>query len=155
MHRVHQTAARHGQPILLAKERRDLAERQTELLIEDDGHGDGLRPELRRRGTQRIRRLQPMATLDAPTTRAALSHVDPKVTNDDLGDRQLFLILARDPRFHDRAVAPGTPHRQTRIICVIDAWGNLTVRFRTVGGHVRIPAKGVDAFLFSRLRRCR
>lgn len=139
VHRVHQAAARHGQPILLAKERRDLAERQAELLIEDDGHGDGLRPELRRRGTQRVRRLQPMATLDAATTRAALSHVDPKVTNDDLGDGQLFLILASDARFHDRAVAPRTPRRQTCLVCCIDAWRNPAVRFRAVGAACLSP----------------
>lgn len=133
VHRVHQAAARHGQPILLAKERRDLPERQAELLVEDDGPRDGLRPELRRRGTQRVRRLQPMTTLDAATTRAALSHVDPKVTDDDLGDGQLFLILASDARFHDGAVAVGTPRRQTRFICFIDAWRNRAVRFRAVG----------------------
>ena len=133
VHRVYQAATRHGQPILLAKERRDLAERQTELLIEDDGHGDGLRPELRRRGTKRVRRLQPMATLDAATARAALSHVDAKVTDDDLGDWQLFLILARDARFHDRAVARGTPGRQTRIMGFINAGRNPAVCFRPVG----------------------
>src|SRR2546427_7085122 len=80
-----------------------------------------------------------MAPLDAATTGAALSHVDPKVTNDDLGDGQLFLILASDPRFHDRAVAPRTPRRQTRIICFIDAWRNPAVRFRTVGAASLSP----------------
>jgi len=133
VHRVHQAAARDGQPILLVKERRDLAERQAELLIEDDGRGDGLRPELCCRGPQRVRGLQPMATLDAATTRAALSHVHPKVTDDDLGDRQLFLILARDARFHDGAIAFGTPRRQTRLIGFIDARRNPAVRFRAVG----------------------
>src|SRR5229473_5598171 len=147
VHRVHQTAACDGEPILLAKERRDFAERQAELLIEDDGHGNGLRPELRRRGTQRVRRLQPMATLDAATTRAALSHVHPKVTDDDLGDRQLFLILAREARFHDGALTRGTPRWQTRIICFIDACRNPAVRFRAVGaarlspGSLRMPGE--------------
>jgi hypothetical protein len=154
VHRVHQAAARHGQPILLAKERRDLAERQAELLIEDDGHCDGLRPELRRRGTQRVRRLQPMATLDAVTTRAALSHVDPKVTNDDLGDGQLFLILASDARFHDRAVAPRTPRRQTRVICFIDAWRNPAVRFRAIGAARLSPGPlGMASERFRERRR--
>ena len=133
VHRVHQAAARHGQRILLAKACRDLPERQAELLIEDDGHRDGLRPELRRRGTQRVRRLQPMATLDAATTRAAVTHVDAKVTDDDLGDWQLFLILACGARFHDGAVALGTPRRQTRIIGFIDAGRNPAVRLRTIG----------------------
>src|SRR5712691_9036958 len=139
VHRVHQAAARDGQPILLAKERRDLAERQAELLIEDDGRRDGLRPELRRRGTQRVRRLQPMATLEAATTPAALSHVHPKLTDEDLGDWQLFLILASDARFRDGAITLGAPRRQTRIICFIDAWRNPAVRFRTVGAARLAP----------------
>ena len=130
---MHQAAARHGQPILLAKERCDLAERQAELLIEDDGHRDGLRPKLRRRGPQCVRRLQPMATLDAATTRAALSHVDPKVTDDEVGDWQLFLILASDAPFLDGAVARGTPGRQTRLIGFIDTGWNPAVGFRAVG----------------------
>jgi hypothetical protein len=83
--RVHQTAARNGQPILLAKERRDLAERQTELLIEDDGHRDRPWPELRCRGAQGVRRLRPMPTLEAAPTRPALPHSDPEVTDDDVG----------------------------------------------------------------------
>ena len=41
----------------------------------------------------------------AATTRAALPHVHPKVTDDDVRDGQFFLILARDARFDDGAVA--------------------------------------------------
>jgi len=131
-----------------------LAERQTELLIEDDGQGDRLRSELRRRGTQRVRRLQSMATLDAAPTRAALSHVDPKVTDDDVGDWQLFLRLARDARFSDGAVARGTPRRQTRLVGFIDAWRHPAVRFRAVGAARLSPGSLRMARQRFRERRC-
>ena len=141
MHRLYQAAARHGQPRLLAKERRPLAERQTELLVEDNGQGDRLRPELRRSGAQRVRCLQPMPALDPATTRAAASHVDPNVTDDDLGDWQLFLILG-DTSFHHGAVALGTSRRQRRVIRCIHLQRDPASRFEAVRA-ARLPPRSL------------
>jgi hypothetical protein len=55
---MHQTTACHRQPILLAKQRRHLAERQAELFIEDDGHSDGFGPELHRRRAKAVPAMQ-------------------------------------------------------------------------------------------------
>jgi hypothetical protein len=142
VHGVHEAAARHGQPILLAKECRYLAERQTELLVEDDGQGDRLRPELRRCGAQRVRRLKLMPALDAATTRAATSHVDPHVTDDDLGDWQLFLILGSDTGLHDGAGAPGTSRRQMRVIGFIHPRRDPASRFAAVRA-ARLPPRSL------------
>ena len=76
MHGVHQAAARHREPVLLVQQRRDLAERQAELLIQDDGERDGLCPKLSARGAERVRRLQRMPTLDTPTTPATAADVE-------------------------------------------------------------------------------
>ena len=54
--------------------------------------------ELRGRRADRIRRLQRMATLHAPTAAVAPADVQIKLPDDDARDRQLFLILVDDSR---------------------------------------------------------
>jgi hypothetical protein len=85
---IHQVPARDGETV-----RRDaprvIAITQRERLLEHRA---------RRRGAQSVRRLQPMPTLGAASTRAAASHVDAKVMNDDLGGPATRLDTGSDAR---------------------------------------------------------
>jgi hypothetical protein len=130
--RVDQAAAADRQPILLTKERRDFAERQAQLLVEDDRQCDRLRAELHTRGAERIGGLQRVPALHAPTTRAACPNLNPKLPHDDLRHREFFLILGRDPEPSERAATAGARGRQRRVMSLIDATGPSTPRFHPV-----------------------
>jgi len=54
MQRVHEAPGRHGEPKVLLIEPRDLAKRQSTLLVQVCAGGDGLGPQLRRRGAERV-----------------------------------------------------------------------------------------------------
>ena len=137
---VHQPAARHGQPIELLQQGRDLAERQAELFVEDHHQRDQLRAELCRRGANRIRRLQRMATLDAPTASVAPADVQIKLPDDEACDGQLFLVLRGDGRFDDRTGAGRTLGRKRHVVSLIDLGRNPPTGLRAVRAP-RLPSR--------------
>ena len=116
MQRVHQSASRDRQPEVLLIERGDFAEGQTELRMKDGGGRHCPRAHLRRGRAQRIRCLQGMPALHPPTTRLTVPDVDLKFTDDRPYGRQVFLILRRDSRFHDRAGTLRTHTWKRRIV---------------------------------------
>lgn len=139
MHRLDETAARDRQAILLLKEGGDLAVRQAELFIENDGERDGLRPQLRSRGTERIRRLASMPTLDATPAPATPSDVDLKGTDHDTRHRQLFLELRRDTGLHDVIATAGTTRRQPRVMRLVDARRHAATSLRSIASAGLAP----------------
>jgi hypothetical protein len=137
---VHQAATRHGQPIELLQQGRDLAERQPELFVEDHHQRDHLRPELGRRSANRIRRLQRMATLDTPTASVAPADVQIKLPDDDARDGQLFLVLRGDGRFDDRTGAGRTLRRERHVVALVDLGRHPSTGFGTVRA-TRLPSR--------------
>jgi len=133
MHRLDETAARDRQSILLLEEGGDLAVRQAELFIENDGEGHRLRTQLCGRGAERIRRLERMPALDTTSAPATPSDADVKGPDDDPWDRQLFLVLHRHPGLDDAITAPGTAPRQRRRTRLIDARGHAPTGLATIG----------------------
>ena len=117
MHGMHQPAARHRQPVLLVQERRDLPKRKAELFIEDDGERDHLGAELRARGAERIRRLQRVTALHAPTAGAARANVNPKLADHDARDGEFLLILSGNPCLSHRAAAGWATARRVARQC--------------------------------------
>ena len=75
MDRLHQPAARHGQPEAVLQQRGDFPVGQAEAFIEEHGEGDRLRPQLHGGGAERVGGLQRMATLDAPMAVGARADV--------------------------------------------------------------------------------
>jgi hypothetical protein len=129
---VHQPAGRDGQAVLLTQERRDFAEREAQLFVEDHRERDGLRAELDAGGTKRIRRLQRMPALHAPATRPALAHVHAKRAGYDPRDGQFFLVLRRDTRLADGAGTLRTPRGQRGVVGFIHSPWPSSVRFDTI-----------------------
>ena len=127
MHGVHQPAGRDSQAVLLTQERRDFAEREAQLFVEDHRERDGLRPELDAGSTQRIRRLQRMPALHAPATSPALAHVHAKRADHDSRDGQFFLELRRDTRLADGARTLRTARGQRGVVRFIHSPWPLSV----------------------------
>ena len=139
-HRVHQAACGDGQAEALAEECGDLAERQPQLLVEDDRERDGGGPQLRGGGAEGIGGLQRMAALDAPAAVGALPNRDVKRSHPRSNDREIFLILRRMARQHDVPAARRTRRWQRGRVGLIDvrrrdAMGSTTV------GRTRFPPR--------------
>jgi len=117
---VDHSARRDRQAEPLAPQARDLRVGQTEILVEDDGERDRLRPELHGGRAQRIGRLQRMPALHAALTRPTVSDRDAEAPHDRPLHRQLFLILRRDPVCAHRAPASGALRRQRCVVRLID-----------------------------------
>ena len=116
---VHQPAATDGQTVLLPQQRGDLAERQTQLLVENGCRRDHLRTELHPGGAERIGSLQSMTALHAAAARPAGPNGHPERTHDYSRSRQLFLKLRRQPRRLQPAAAIRTGRRQRGIVSFI------------------------------------
>lgn len=140
--RVDHATTRDGQEVLLPKQRGDLAERESELFIEDDREGDCLRAELHARRAQRVGGLQWMAALHAPLARATPTDANAKRAHDDTGDGQLVLILPRPPGVADRAAVVGTAVGQRRVVCLVDTAGPPAIGFAPIcrAGFTARPA---------------
>ena len=100
---------RHGKPI--AQQRRDLAVRQPELLIELHHQRHGLRAELHTRRPQRIRGLQRMPALQASPAGRTPTDRHVEATDEGSHIRELFLILRGDAGHRHR---PGTMRTRGR-----------------------------------------
>jgi hypothetical protein len=132
MHGLDETAARDRQPILLLEEGGDLAVRQAELFVENDGERDGLRTQLCGGGAEGIRRLERMPALDATPAPATPSNVDPNGTDHDTRHRQLFLVLRGDTSLDEVIATAGTPRRQPRVMRLVDARRHAATRLRSI-----------------------
>lgn len=138
MHSVHQAAARDGQAVLLAKQGRDLAEREPELFIEDDGERDRLRAKLDTGGTQRVGGLQRMTALHTALARPAVADMNAKRAHDDAWDREFFLTLKGDPRLAHRATTRRTATRQRRLVGFVNPSWTPAMRLHAIAG-ARLP----------------
>ena len=96
MNRVDQAAPRDGRPEAVTPQRRDLAVRQAESLIEQHREGDRLWPQLRGRRAERIGRLQAITALHPTPVLRALPDVDVETAHARSMHRELFLVLGRD-----------------------------------------------------------
>ena len=120
VHRVHQPTTGDPQAEAIVQQRRDFAVGQAIPFIEQDREGDRLRPQLYRSSAERIRGLQRMPPLHAPTAVQALPDVDVKASDERRLDRQFFLVL---PRHADAAHASLTVwacRGQRRRVDVVD-----------------------------------
>jgi hypothetical protein len=108
----------------LLQQGRDFGEREPELLVEDHDQRDHLRAELRRGGADRVRCLQRVTPVHASAASGAPPHVQIKLTDDDTRNGELFLILRRNGRFHDRFRAGRTVCRERHVVVFIDPRGN-------------------------------
>jgi hypothetical protein len=132
MNRVHQSAARHRQAVELLQERHDLAERQTQLLVEDDDQRDHLRTQLRGGRANRVGGLQRMSALHAAATSVTAAHMNVELADHDARDWQFFLILGGDARANHRAGTRRTACRERDIVLLVNAHGTPPARLRSI-----------------------
>src|SRR5207249_10616700 len=98
----------------LGQDGRDLGVRQTELLVEQDGGGLGLRSDLAGGGAGGVGSLQRMAAADGPVAALAAATVDVDLTAQRLAG-QVDLELAVDMGWDEVAEAMGAAGRQGRL----------------------------------------
>ena len=101
---------------------RDLAMRQTALLVEFDDGGLGVRAQLGGGGTEGIGGLQGMPPLNAPPALAALADVDVELSVDGLA-RDLDLELLGDMGLVQTAAATAAGVGQGRLVNLVDLFG--------------------------------
>ena len=140
MHRVDQSAARDPQTEAVAQQRRDLAVGQPEPFIQEDGQGDGVRPELHGSRAERIGGLQRMPALHAAPTLRALPDVDREAAHDRPLGRQLLVILRRHADPLHRRGAVRTRGGQRRRVGLVDVRRGATLATRAIGG-AGLPAR--------------
>jgi hypothetical protein len=129
---MHQPTARHRQPVLLAKQCRDFAEREAQLFIQNHRERDGLCAQLHACGTEGIGGLPRVPALHPPAARPTLPDVNPELAHHHAGDREFFLVLHRDSPFaHGRATV-GAGGRQRRFVSLIDATRPTSMRLWTI-----------------------
>ena len=131
---LHQPPAGNGEAEATAEQVPDAAERETALFVEEHGERDRLRTELHGGRAERIRRLQRMPTLHAPTAVSALADRDEKFVDDRALHGQVFLVLRDDAAPDHRPPAVGTLRRQRRIMNDVDARRRLPMRGPAVAG---------------------
>lgn len=130
---------RDGQRELLLKEGADPRERHAGLFVQHGGGTEGAWPELCGGGAQSVGGLQPMPTLHAVATPAAVADVHAERAHERAHGRQLFLILSGDPRFEDLARAFRTATRERRVVCFVDLGRNRALRRASVRGASLAP----------------
>jgi hypothetical protein len=138
--RVHQSAARDRQPVLLLKQRGDLSEREPELLIEDDGERDCLRAELHTGRAQGVGGLQRMAPLHAAPTCLTAADGHAKRTDEDAGLWKFFLILHRHAGLPHGPATPRTLTRQLRLVVFVDPPRSTAVSLHAIAAP-RFPSR--------------
>ena len=128
-----------GQPEALAQQRRDLLERDTDVLVQEHNEGDRTRPQVHVGGAQRVGGLQRMAALDATATGDTAPDLHVEASNDGPDHGEIFLILGGDALQLHRAPTPGTRCRQRGVVGHIDVHGHRAPRAASV------PAAGSSA----------
>jgi len=86
-----------------------------------------------------------MTALHAPAASVAPAHMQIKLADDDARDWELFLILRRDRRFHDRSCARRTLRGERHVVPFIDPRRHPPMAFPAV------RAPGLPARLFGML----
>jgi hypothetical protein len=144
MQRPDDPARRNGEAKHLPKQCGDLRDGQAQLRVEHGGQTDRLRPELHRRRADGVRRLEPMATLDAPTAARAVADFDAKFADLRPHRRQVFLILRDDVKVDDCPVTVRTRAVNLDVVVFLDMRRH---------GPVPMPSVGRTRFAAGTLRR--
>ena len=113
-------AARQRESEALVEERRDLAERDPELFVERHGKRERLRPELDRRGAERVGGLPGMTALHPTVALGAAADVHPEAAHDGTDDREILLVLIGDALGLDPAPTRRTARRERRLVGLVD-----------------------------------
>ena len=146
MQGAHQAAGRDLQRETFPEQRRDLPERQPELLVEHGRERHRLWADLASRSAQRVRRLQRMASLDPPLTAGAMPDVYLEAADDRADRRDVFLVLGGDPVPLQSCTAVGTAVRQRRLVGLVDARRNRAAALTTVAAP-RLAARSLRLLL--------
>ena len=123
MDRAHQGAPRHRQAEAIREHRLDLAERQSELLIETRRDGQGLRAELHGRRADGVGGLERMAALQAAAASTTPTDVHIESAHHRPHRRQILLILRRHMGVVDRSTALRAGRGHRHVLHVIDERG--------------------------------
>jgi hypothetical protein len=102
-------AARHRQSEALVEPRRDLAERDAELLIERHGECDRVRPQLDGRRAEGVGRLPRMTTLHPTVALRAAADMAAEAAHHRANGRKIFLVLIGHARLVHDAPQCGHP----------------------------------------------
>ena len=124
MQRLHETARGDRQPEALPQQRRDLLQRDADVLMQEHNEGHGPRPQVHIGGPHRVGGLQRVPALDATTTRHTPAHLHVEAPDDRPDDREVFLILRCDAVQLDGAPAARAHGRQRRVVGEVDVSGN-------------------------------
>lgn len=101
---MHQRPAGHADAEAISKQRDDVGERQAEAFVQDDDQGRRFGADLHGGCAERVRGLQRVPALHAPTAGRTRPDVHAELADDGSHHRQVFLIL----RDHVRAVHVAT-----------------------------------------------
>ena len=131
-HGMHEAAGRDRESPPLAKQRGNLAERQSELLIQHDSQRHGCGAELRAGRADRIRRLQRVAPLDAPATVGTLANGDIECAHDGAHVGEVFLILRGVPSADQPAATVWARRRERGGMALMDVRRDRPMGFAAV-----------------------
>lgn len=106
--------------------------RQPEIFIEQDDQRDGLRPQMRAGGAERVGRLARVASLDAAAAIAAFADMHGEAPHVRAHDRPLFLNLCGHAGFAEAAPARGAGGRQWHVDRFVDRRRRNTMRVSAV-----------------------
>jgi len=134
MHRVDEAPARHRQAKAIVQQRREAAEGEPALFIEDHRERDGLRAELHSGSAERSGGLQRMPPLHAPMTVSALADRNTKFVDHGPLRWQVFLILRNHAPPPHGAAAVRTVRGQRGLVHGIDLMRPRAMRLPTIGG---------------------
>src|SRR6266850_2488063 len=137
---MHQGPAGHAEAEAIAEQRHDVRERQAETFMQDDDQGRCFGTDLHRRRAERVRGLQRMPALHAPTARRTRADVDAELADDGTDHGQIFLILRDNVRAVHVAATRGTRDGQRRVVSLIDPPGHGARAVAPVG-RPRLPAR--------------
>ena len=129
---------RQAKPI--REERHDLAERQTQVLVQQRRRRDGLRTELHGGGAHGVGCLERMPPLHPTAALPTAADVDIEATHQWADGRQIFLILRGHVRAIDGGATIGTRRRHRHVECVVNHQWNGPPAVATIGG-TGLPAR--------------
>ena len=114
MQHLRHAARRDGQPEPSPEQMGDLRQRDAQVRVQLDDHGDDLRAELHAGSPQRIGGLQRVPTRNPAPALRAVADLDVEAAHDGTHHREVFLVLRRHAGHRDRPAAVRTRGRRRR-----------------------------------------